>query len=129
MLYGLGTLGCLFAANIEQLIAWRFIQAFGGAATHAGLRCLGGRWGRAGVDGIGIYAAAWPEQYCVVTDKAGYPGRRNFLSLTMPYGAVTSILSRKRLIRFQRMLVSASHRISPFRIVPKSWMCRSYLVA
>ncbi len=33
VLYGLGTLACLFAANIEQLIAWRFIQALGGAGA------------------------------------------------------------------------------------------------
>lgn len=33
VLYGLATLGCLFAANIEQLIAWRFLQALGGAGA------------------------------------------------------------------------------------------------
>lgn len=32
-LYGLATLGCLFAASIDQLIAWRFIQALGGAGA------------------------------------------------------------------------------------------------
>lgn len=31
VLYGQVTLGCLFASNIEQLIAWRFLQALGGA--------------------------------------------------------------------------------------------------
>jgi DHA1 family bicyclomycin/chloramphenicol resistance-like MFS transporter len=32
VLYGLATLGSLFAVNIEQLIAWRFIQALGVSA-------------------------------------------------------------------------------------------------
>jgi len=33
VLYGLATLVCLFAASIEQLIAWRFLQALGGAGA------------------------------------------------------------------------------------------------
>ncbi len=33
LLYGLATLGCLFAASIEQLITWRFLQALGGAGA------------------------------------------------------------------------------------------------
>lgn len=33
VLYGLATLGCLFVASIEQLIAWRFLQALGGAGA------------------------------------------------------------------------------------------------
>ncbi|WP_269084613.1 MFS transporter [Pseudomonas sp. Root329] len=33
VLYGLATLGCLFAESIEQLTAWRFLQALGGAGA------------------------------------------------------------------------------------------------
>lgn len=33
MLYGLATLGCLFAGSIEQLMAWRFLQALGGGGA------------------------------------------------------------------------------------------------
>ncbi|MGF6513222.1 DHA1 family bicyclomycin/chloramphenicol resistance-like MFS transporter [Pseudomonas sp. BT76 TE3572] len=33
VLYGLATLGCLFAGSIEQLTAWRFLQALGGAGA------------------------------------------------------------------------------------------------
>ena len=32
-LYVVATLGCLFAGNVEQLIAWRFVQALGGAGA------------------------------------------------------------------------------------------------
>ncbi|WP_460136831.1 multidrug effflux MFS transporter [Pseudomonas sp. S1_E04] len=32
-LYGVATLGCLFAGSVEQLIAWRFVQALGGAGA------------------------------------------------------------------------------------------------
>ena len=33
VLYGLATLGCLFSGTIEQLTAWRFLQALGGAGA------------------------------------------------------------------------------------------------
>lgn len=32
-LYVVATLGCLFAGSVEQLIAWRFVQALGGAGA------------------------------------------------------------------------------------------------
>ncbi|WP_460078922.1 multidrug effflux MFS transporter [Pseudomonas sp. H3_H05] len=33
MVYVVATLGCLFAGSVEQLIAWRFLQALGGAGA------------------------------------------------------------------------------------------------
>ncbi len=33
IVYALATLGCLFSGSVEQLIAWRFLQALGGAGA------------------------------------------------------------------------------------------------
>lgn len=39
-LYLVATLGCLFAGSVEQLVAWRFFQALGGAAASVLARAI-----------------------------------------------------------------------------------------
>lgn len=40
LLYLVATLGCMFAGSVEQLVAWRFFQALGGAAASVLARAI-----------------------------------------------------------------------------------------